>query len=310
MNENAFSDVSNDYEYMNYSIHLFKITQLVSKIKVVFYRLSKPSGGNPWPNNLLAIQKQVRNDLEQWVSEVPSVVLLAPAELKLRLTIKLKIHYHGAMCLLHQPSQAIVQSSDQALKICYDNAAERLRLYETLYETGNSIHSWRTVHDMFLAGATVLYCMWISTAVRETVSLPALASICRRCSSLLSVAGEWWPTIRKSKLSLERLASHTIEMLAEKSRPGSTLDTFPAATSFHINPETLENPTDWLPESIEEALASVLNHDHDGQLSNILDSTRYNAFSVGMSNMSDSSNNFDDEFWTNLEGYESNDIQD
>lgn len=138
--------MSHDFEYMNYSIYLFKMSQLVSKIKSVFYRLSKPSGGNPWPKNLLAIQNQGRNDLEQWASSVSSVVLFAPAELKLRLTIKLRIHYRGATCLLHQSSQGIVQPSDQALKICYENAVEHLRLYETLYETGNLVYSWRTVH--------------------------------------------------------------------------------------------------------------------------------------------------------------------
>lgn len=59
INEIISSDMSHDFEYMNYSIHLFKMSQLVSNIKSVFYRLSRPSGGNPWPKNLLAIQNQV-----------------------------------------------------------------------------------------------------------------------------------------------------------------------------------------------------------------------------------------------------------
>jgi hypothetical protein len=265
--------MSDDSEFVNYSIHLFKMSQIISKIKVVFYRLSNPLGGTPWPDNLLSHQSQVRNDLEQWESNIPSVVLLAPADLKLRLTIKLRIHYHGAMCLLHQPSQAFVQPSDQALKIFYDNAAERLKLYESLYETGNLVHSWRTVHDMFLAGATVMYCVWTSKAVCETVSLPVFASLCRRCSSLLSVAGEWWPMIRKSKLSLERLAGHTIEMLAEKSRFSATSNNDATASRSQINEISAERLPDLLPENIEQALAFVLNHDHGGNLFNVFDTS-------------------------------------
>jgi hypothetical protein len=160
-----------------------------------------------------------------------------------------------------------------------------------------------------LAGVTVMFCVWISTAVRETVSLPTLARICRRCSSLLMVAGEWWPTIRKSKSSLERLSSHTIETFAEKSRSDSTSDRVSAASRFHIDTPPIERPSDLLPENIEEALASVLNHDHGGHLSNIFDTSRDNPFSLGISNISDGSNDFDDEFWQNLEGYVSNDIQ-
>lgn len=300
---------------MNYSIHLFKMSRLVSRIKTLLYRLSEPSDGTPWSTDLPTTQNQLRNDLEQWVSEVPSVVLFAPAELKLRLTMKLKIQYHGTMCLLHQPSQAIVQPSDQALQICYHHAAERLRLYETLYESGNLVHSWRTVHDMFLAGTTVMYCVWISTAVRENVTLPALASICRRCSSLLSVGGEWWPVIRKSKLSLERLASHTIEMFAEKSRSSESTSDTPTASSFRIDParpaDTVEPFQGWLPEHIEEALTSVLNHDHGGQLSNIFENPPNTAFHIGTSDLIDGSNSFDDEFsefWASFDGNVSNDI--
>ncbi|KAH8807396.1 fungal-specific transcription factor domain-containing protein [Xylogone sp. PMI_703] len=305
-NEGGSLDIPNDYEYMNYSIHLFKMSQLISKIKTIFYRLPRT---RPFPPNLLEVQSQVRNELEQWLSEVPSVVLFAPADLKLRLTLKLRNHYHGAMCLLHQPSQAIVQPTDQALQICYENAAERLRLLETLYESGNLVHSWRTVHDVFLAGTTVMYCVWISKTVRDTVTLPVLASICRRCSSLLGAGGEWWPMIRKSRLSLERLASHTIEMFAEKSRPDSTSDASPTATSYLIHPAPVGRSPDWVPENITETLASVLNHDQNGQLSNIFESTPYNPFSSGISIINDAANNFDDGFWANLEDYVPNVIQ-
>lgn len=297
---------SNDHECMNYSVHLFKMSLLVSKIKTLFYRLSQPSDGTPWATDLSTTQNQLCDDLTQWVSEVPSVVLFAPEELKLRLTMKLQIHYHGTMCLLYQPSQAIVQTSDQALQICYHHAAERLQLYEKLHESGNLVHSWRTVHDIFLAGTTVMYCLWISTASRENVSLSTLASICSRCSNLLSVAGEWWPVIRKSKQSFERLASHTIEMVAEKLRsPASTSDT--PSMPFSADPahpvHTAESSPGWLPEHMEEAMTSVLNHDHGGNLLHIFGTTTNVAFSGGMFDLNDGSLNFDDEFWTNADGY-------
>lgn len=286
---------------MDFSIHLFKLTELVSKIKTTLYRLSKPS--SPWPRNLLSTQREIRNELEQWVSEVPSVILNAPAELKLRLTIKLKIQYHGALCLLYQPSQAFIQPSDQALKLCYENAAERLRLYETSYESGNLVFSWRTVQDLFLAGSTVMYCVWISKAVRDIVTLPALASICRRCSSLLGAGGEWWPMIQKSRLSLERLASHTIEMFVAKSRSVSPLLNMSTATPYFQPNSVPVDSSDWLSANIPETLASVLNHDQNGQLSNIFGYAPYNPYPIGASNSNDDPANFDDSFWAAFDGY-------
>ena len=294
---------------MRYSIHLFKMAQSVSKIKTVFYRLSQPADGTPWSNDFLATQTELRESLDRWLSEVPSVVLLAPAELKLRLSMKLRIQYHATICLLYQPSQAIVQPNDQALQTCFRHAAERLQLYETLYESGYLIHSWRTVHDVFLAGTTVMYCVWISSAVRENVSLAVLASICRRCSSLLSAGGEWWPVIRRSKSSLERLASHTIEMFSEKSRsPESISDTTAATMAVApIDPaQAVDGAGDSpgpLPEHIEEALASVLNHDHDGQLSHIFETSANTAFGSGVPGLNDASQTYDEDFWTDFGGY-------
>ena len=300
----VLSNAVGDRESMNYSIHLFKMAQLASRIKTLFYRLSQPPDGTPWATDIAAAQKQLRNDLEQWVAEVPSVVLFVPAELKLRLTTKLQLHYHGTMCLLHQSSQAIVQPSDQALEMCYYHAAERLRLYESLYESGGLVFSWRTVHDIYLAGTTVMYSVWVSSAVRANISLPVLASICRRCSSLLSVGGEWWPVTRKSKLSLERLASRTIEMFSEKSQPLEPPASEPLG-SFSYVEAAGDLSTAWLPEHIEEALTSVLNHDHNGQLSQIFLTPTNPTFSTSRFGLNSNSPTDYHSLWASFDSYAS-----
>ena len=265
------SSVIADNATMSYSIQIFKMAQYVSKIKVEFYHLPNDHLVRPSPDEFLLKQKQLREELSQWLTESSDVVLAAlPSDQRLRLSTKLNIQFHSAMCLLHQPSQAIIRPNDEVLQICFESATQRIRLYETLYESGTLCHSWRTVQDMFLAGATVMYCVCMSSNVRRSVSLTSLARDFRSCSSMLSVGGEWWPMIRNARSSLERLASHTLELFAERQRSG--LDPSPAMPSLQVdatssNFSTFNNSEGFTSSEIEEALASVLNH--DGQLGGI-----------------------------------------
>jgi hypothetical protein len=255
---------------MPYSIQIFKMARYISKIKFGFYRLSSPIDNSLRQASLTDMQSQLRQELDDLLAQSLAVVsATAPPDQRFRLLTKLKIQYHSAMCLLHQPSQAIVRPHEEALQTCFDSAAQRLRLYETLYDSGTLLHSWRTMQDMFLAGATVMYCVSISPKVRRSISLSALARDFRSCSSMLSVGGEWWPMIRKARSSLERLASHTLETFAEKSRSGS--DTPHATLHFPVDSNSVINSFEGNLESVavENELASFLNS--DGPLSNIFD---------------------------------------
>lgn len=268
-----------DIATLPYSIQVFKMAQYISKIKFKFYRLHNDRPGGPSQHCLSMMQGQLREDLSQWLTESSATLAAtAPSNQRLRLLTKLKIHYHAAMCLLHQPSQAIVRPSDQALQVCFESAAQRIRLYETLYESGTLCHSWRTVQDMFLAGATVMYCVSISSSVRRSVSMSSLARDFRSCSSMLSVGGEWWPIIRNARSSLERLASHTLELFSEKQQatfedrgivPPSQVGAVESIPTFPSN-ESFTSP------EIEDALASVLTH--DGQFTGIFDTAPMPGF--------------------------------
>lgn len=215
INSHTPSDEFDDIATLSYSIQTFKMAQLVSRIKSSFYRLPAHLD---FSLDYTSAQDQLRDELGNWFAESTAIVLgTTDEDQRLRLTTKLQIQYHGAMCLLHQPSQAIALPGDEALKICYSSATQRLHLFELLYDSGVLCHSWRTVQDMFLGSATIMYCVYISAAVRSSVSVISLSKDFRACSSMLSVGGEWWPTIRKAKYSLERLSNYILETLAAKS---------------------------------------------------------------------------------------------
>jgi hypothetical protein len=252
-----------DTMYLKYSTHGFKMAKILSKIKVNFYHLPNHTTG--LANDLRQSQEIVREELNQWLLEVPQVVAATGTDQQLRLITKLKIQYHTAICLLYQPSQAIIHPDDRSLQICFESATQRLRLYELLYDSGSLIHSFRTVQDMGLAGATAMYCVWMSKSVRKTVPLSTIVRDFRRCSSLLSAGGEWWPVTRKANISLERLANQTLEMLARELRldiDGSEIQASPQTQEGHAGGlSSASSSYDGPSESIEEVLAAMLNQD-------------------------------------------------
>ena len=76
--------------------------------------------------------------------------------------------------------------------------------------------------------------------------------------------------IRNARSSLERLASHTLDLFAERQRSG--LESSPVMPSMQVdatssNISTFNNSESFMSPEIEEALTSVLNH--DGQLGSI-----------------------------------------
>ncbi len=144
---------------------------------------------------------------------------------------------------------------------------------EALYNLDYLYHSWHSVHSIYLAGATIIYCISASATVRSNVSLRTLASDLRLCSSLLSVGGEWWPMIRMGKTSFERLSSYTLQTLAKKpyTPPMQLPPAQPPLNAVHHGGSTYA-PTNQVSisgSSIEDMLSSVLQS--NGQLSDIFD---------------------------------------
>ncbi|CZR52007.1 uncharacterized protein PAC_01884 [Phialocephala subalpina] len=80
----------------------------ISQIKYGFYRLPSLNDDFSNPESLVDKQNQLRHELDQWLAESSAAILATvPPDQRLRLSTKLKIQYHAAMCLSHQPSQAI-----------------------------------------------------------------------------------------------------------------------------------------------------------------------------------------------------------
>lgn len=198
-----------DQVWLPYSVLRFQWATILSRIKYQLYRFQEPVVRPA----LTAVLNQLSNDIETWLENGTQIIEGFPAGYQTRLRTKLKIDYHFIRCLLYQPSQACMTPDDAALLLCFESATERIRLYDSLYDQNNLYVSWPTTHGIFLAGATLVYCIWMSSEVRRKVTILALTKDFRLCSNLLTLGGEWWPLAQRGRRSFDRLADSTLESL-------------------------------------------------------------------------------------------------
>lgn len=155
-------------------------------------------------------------DLQSWwnkVSENELGILGLDHRQKQMWLYKLKIRYHTTMLLLFQPSQSIRTPTESSLQTCFDSASAILKIYQLLHDNHCLHFGWRTVQNIFAAGATVMYTFWTCPRVQADASIIELSRSLRICSSLLSVGGESWPSVKIGKNSLETVADLTIRKL-------------------------------------------------------------------------------------------------
>ncbi|KAJ9150477.1 Aconitate hydratase [Pleurostoma richardsiae] len=205
-----------------YATSHFELDRIVSSIKLLFYHLPGTSTWFPQTKAPLEDQERIRVSLDEWWART-SGADFAPGGLDDRQRriwqLKLKVRYHSTMVMLFQPSQVIREPSSESLQICFNHASAILYEYRMLHDLHGIHHGWRTVQNIFAAGATLIYSFWTSSIVRRNASTADLSRSLRTCSNLLTLGGEWWPSVKKGQTSFGSLADLTIRKLYTENTP-------------------------------------------------------------------------------------------
>ncbi|KAL2807780.1 hypothetical protein BJX63DRAFT_60528 [Aspergillus granulosus] len=204
------------------SIHRFKLDRYISEIKMLFYHLPTEGRVFNWPVDLVAEQLRIQNALDAWLMEIKHISPSTDApredlELASRaqcIRLKMEILYHGAVALLYQPSQACPSPSQSVLLRCYRCSSERIRIYNHLNKDENLYYNWRNIHGIFSSGASIVYCFWASPEIQSMIPFAEALRDLRVCSNLLSIGGQWWPSVRNGKENFDRIVDLTIKRLS------------------------------------------------------------------------------------------------
>ncbi|OLN92784.1 Positive regulator of purine utilization 5 [Colletotrichum chlorophyti] len=207
---------------LRFARYQFELDRVVSDVKLQLYHLPTESSWFSLPQDPMAQQERIKNQLVAWwkrVSEEPFDYPGLDNRQRRMWRLKLKIKYHSTMVMLFQPSQAIRTPSSESLQICYNNAASMLQDYSALHDMHGLHHGWRTVQSIFAAGATLIYTFWTCATVRQSASTADLSRTLRACSALLTVGGEWWPSVKKGQRSFGAIVDLTIRKLYTGNMP-------------------------------------------------------------------------------------------
>ncbi|KAK1997146.1 hypothetical protein LX36DRAFT_691589 [Colletotrichum falcatum] len=200
----------------------FELDRIVSDVKVQFYRLARDSALFAAPAHPEAQQTRIRDELLRWWDRVAKEPFNFPGldnRQRRVWRLKLKIKHHAAMVMLFQPSRAIRNPPPESLQVCFNNAASVLQDYQKLHDLQGLHHGWRTVQNIFAAGAMLIYSFWTCPAVRNNASTADLSRSLRACSALLAVGGEWWPSAKKGQRSFGAIVDLTIRKLYTGNMP-------------------------------------------------------------------------------------------
>lgn len=145
-----------DQYLFTYSVVHFKWASHISAIKHQLYRFVTNLEQS---QTVAEVQSLLQARLDSWLQESTPVVRQLPEAVVRRFQTEVMIQYHSAIGLLYQPSQLVPRPDTSALRRCCDSARERVRLYWSLHDQQRLSLSWPRTHDIFLASATLLYCI-------------------------------------------------------------------------------------------------------------------------------------------------------
>jgi hypothetical protein len=212
------------------SIHLIKLAKLNSEIKYIANSISRKTPPHSYPHvpDVLAWKEDVLRRLQQWASEIPRGHSAHVAKL-------VELKYHEVVTLLLRPSPAIPRPSYESLELCQRSATATIRIFDELYRNSFLPYTWPTVHSVFLATISILYCIWTVPSVTKAAKLDILMTDLNSASSVLSALGEYWFDAKRSRDLLDELSQTTIRWLIDLQATGLT-------TSVHIVSEAQNIP--------------------------------------------------------------------
>lgn len=207
---------------MTLSVYRFLLDPYISEIKMLFYHLPSQGSVFHWPADHSAEQERIKASLDSWLADARLAWSESnrhqqePDELAKshHKQLKLEALYHGAVTLLYQPSQAFPSPSQSALLQCYQSSSERIHIYNHLNNEEGLYYNWRNIHGIFSSGATIVYCLWASPDIQLVVPFADALRDLRVCSNLLSIGGQWWPSVRNGKENFDRIVDLTIKQLS------------------------------------------------------------------------------------------------
>lgn len=206
----------NDTHHQRAHNHLFNMSKLESEIRHVQQSQTWPTKlACPKPN-YAAWSLDIRPRLQEWYDTIPSPLNAHPSSIFANQAYWDAI-YENSILLLHRPQSNVRYLPVEALAKSYDAARSLIESIKILQREGKLDVLWKWVHQLLLAGLTIIYGLWQSKEIRDRGSVGNNISILQSCASTLSAMSETFHGAAACRDVFEILSSTTIDWLITNS---------------------------------------------------------------------------------------------
>lgn len=198
------------------SIYLFRMTKILSNIKITLHRVVQPSVGK-WQVDLSDWQAGIHRQLTELRDQARSALGASRRSsgtggTRLGNGQMVELKFYEAIQLLFRPSPAFPRPNSFEFQQCFTAAIETIRIYAKLKRYGELQYTWLTAHSIYLSGITMLHAYTNCREIQTQATSEVLLEDIRSCSSLLESLGARWPIAKLSKAKFDTQA-HSIILL-------------------------------------------------------------------------------------------------
>lgn len=245
------SQVADPPTLMSGTIHGIKLRRLWTKMNDQLY---PPNGRRSCGDNCSQrrIIDSLRKDLEDWHAATPDQldhstshplsVFASKSWFQLAYDYTILLLYRHYMFRQHsgrngtEASAATVvddtaKAANTALEECFVRARQICLSYRRIYQSSSVQFTWGSVHILFVAGLTYLFCLWHSSALRSKAKQSDIMSTCMACNTVLIIVAERWNLATSYRTAFETLSERTIRMICGDMDDISNSVSLPFATN-------------------------------------------------------------------------------
>jgi hypothetical protein len=192
--------------------HLFSMAKLESEIKHVQQSQTWPAKiAYPKPNFATWVQ-DIQPRLQEWYSTIPNPSNAHPSSIFSNQAYWDTI-YNNSILLLYRPNSSVQYQSTEDISVAYEAASKMIASIKILQREGKLDVLWKSVHQLFMAGLTVIYALWQSKELRDRNPIGNSVSTLQSCASSLSAMSETFHGASGCRDVFDTLSSVTVDWL-------------------------------------------------------------------------------------------------
>ncbi|KAI6081670.1 fungal-specific transcription factor domain-containing protein [Hypoxylon rubiginosum] len=201
--------------------HILSLYKLESEIKhVLYHQLEGATLAYPRANYALWF-RDVQPRLCAWKDAIPDISRTDPDSIYSQ-QCWWDARWLNAILLLHRPNPLVPNPTSESLQTCFDTACQLIQANKTLQRDGRICVIWQCVHGLFLAGLTMIYCLWESPEVRDKARILDIMTAAQDCASTLTALVERFPDASGCRDAFESLSAATLRWLVARDQNNSS----------------------------------------------------------------------------------------